>query len=284
MCLHVNVRAEFGSCVCFFFFQAEDGIRDIGVTGVQTCALPISRGPCAAHEPRSGPHRRGSRACRGCAPPGRHSTLLRSTGLRGDACGDVRRRIEIHPQLDEGSEAVPPRPPGSGGWVLARSLGGGEAGDSVKRYTTAGRHVASVALGVALFGQRAVLPSCLAVLVSCAPAAGYRAPVSVTSYDILVSRDDSLSREIGRGLRRRGYTVRTTVQGGGSATAYVLSFTQRDPEPGAPIWLYVRLADTRTGSIVAAVSAPLDSLGGTVEARARAIVDSLTQRPPLTPP
>src|SRR3712207_8634754 len=29
--------------VIFFFFQAEDGIRDIGVTGVQTCALPISR-------------------------------------------------------------------------------------------------------------------------------------------------------------------------------------------------------------------------------------------------
>ena len=27
--------------VFFFFFQAEDGIRDIGVTGVQTCALPI---------------------------------------------------------------------------------------------------------------------------------------------------------------------------------------------------------------------------------------------------
>src|SRR5882757_6754541 len=26
----------------FFFFQAEDGIRDIGVTGVQTCALPSS--------------------------------------------------------------------------------------------------------------------------------------------------------------------------------------------------------------------------------------------------
>src|SRR3712207_728873 len=28
--------------MCVFFFQAEDGIRDIGVTGVQTCALPIS--------------------------------------------------------------------------------------------------------------------------------------------------------------------------------------------------------------------------------------------------
>src|SRR5256885_5633802 len=28
--------------ICFFFFQAEDGIRDYKVTGVQTCALPIS--------------------------------------------------------------------------------------------------------------------------------------------------------------------------------------------------------------------------------------------------
>src|SRR5207253_8203408 len=30
----------------FFFFQAEDGIRDGHVTGVQTCALPIF-GPCS---------------------------------------------------------------------------------------------------------------------------------------------------------------------------------------------------------------------------------------------
>src|SRR2546430_5704845 len=32
------------SCYNFFFFQAEDGIRDLTVTGVQTCALPISIG------------------------------------------------------------------------------------------------------------------------------------------------------------------------------------------------------------------------------------------------
>src|SRR3712207_7476747 len=32
----------------FFFFQAEDGIRDIGVTGFQTCALPIWRPPLLA--------------------------------------------------------------------------------------------------------------------------------------------------------------------------------------------------------------------------------------------
>src|SRR2546429_65261 len=28
-------------CYQYFFFQAEDGIRDVAVTGVQTCALPI---------------------------------------------------------------------------------------------------------------------------------------------------------------------------------------------------------------------------------------------------
>src|SRR2546426_12349657 len=33
---------------CFFFFQAEDGIRDYKVTGVQTCALPISSPACTA--------------------------------------------------------------------------------------------------------------------------------------------------------------------------------------------------------------------------------------------
>src|SRR2546429_1325232 len=40
----------------FFFFQAEDGIRDVAVTGVQTCALPISQrkplSPCLEALPR----------------------------------------------------------------------------------------------------------------------------------------------------------------------------------------------------------------------------------------
>src|SRR2546430_10311844 len=42
----------------FFFFQAEDGIRDLTVTGVQTCALPIST-PRVRHPPNP---LRGSRA------------------------------------------------------------------------------------------------------------------------------------------------------------------------------------------------------------------------------
>src|SRR5207248_5570976 len=70
----VPVRECGGSWVgvCFFFFQAEDGIRDRTVTGVQTCALPIS----AAKKPRT------LKLPVGC----RHSSLSRapSTGTSGD--------------------------------------------------------------------------------------------------------------------------------------------------------------------------------------------------------
>src|SRR5690606_27955520 len=38
----------------FFFFQAEDGIRDFHVTGVQTCALPIWWRPAMRRPPPSG--------------------------------------------------------------------------------------------------------------------------------------------------------------------------------------------------------------------------------------
>src|SRR5437667_8093746 len=46
--------------VLFFFFQAEDGIRDRDVTGVQTCALPISPTP-SGRGPNPGDRRRRSR-------------------------------------------------------------------------------------------------------------------------------------------------------------------------------------------------------------------------------
>src|SRR5438132_14043318 len=45
----------------FFFFQAEDGIRDHCVTGVQTCALPIFRTPA--------PGRRANVPCRSAVAP-----------------------------------------------------------------------------------------------------------------------------------------------------------------------------------------------------------------------
>src|SRR2546430_5593813 len=43
---NITLFLYFKFCVYFFFFfQAEDGIRDLTVTGVQTCALPILREP-----------------------------------------------------------------------------------------------------------------------------------------------------------------------------------------------------------------------------------------------
>src|SRR5256885_13259869 len=79
--------------VFFFFFQAEDGIRDYKVTGVQTCALPISpslRGSgagCAARRGCRRSRRRPAGSPRGRAPlragrsPGRseeHTSELQS--------------------------------------------------------------------------------------------------------------------------------------------------------------------------------------------------------------
>src|SRR5438034_6378991 len=51
----VILRAYIYFLFFFFFFQAEDGIRDHCVTGVQTCALPISRARGGAREEAGGP-------------------------------------------------------------------------------------------------------------------------------------------------------------------------------------------------------------------------------------
>ena len=42
-CINDKLVSKVGECskILLFFFQAEDGIRDDLVTGVQTCALPI---------------------------------------------------------------------------------------------------------------------------------------------------------------------------------------------------------------------------------------------------
>src|SRR2546430_2982015 len=66
------------AAVCFFFFfKAEDGIRDLTVTGVQTCALPISLAASdsvhAATDPASaflalGKHARGFHGTSGVGP------------------------------------------------------------------------------------------------------------------------------------------------------------------------------------------------------------------------
>src|SRR6267378_5862917 len=65
----------------FFFFQAEDGIRDLYVTGVQTCALPILHPPpqlLVTLQPRE---EAGLRQLGGCARVGGHR---RETNRSGD--------------------------------------------------------------------------------------------------------------------------------------------------------------------------------------------------------
>src|SRR5699024_11671605 len=51
-------NAAVAYCVCFVI-QAEDGIRDRNVTGVQTCALPISCGGSSSKSPNTTPNEPG---------------------------------------------------------------------------------------------------------------------------------------------------------------------------------------------------------------------------------
>src|SRR5438874_8794111 len=73
----------------FFFFQAEDGIRDLYVIGVQTCALPIwRRGPGTGC--RGGPSHRGWRTGPSAGPRGPPSGRGRSR--RTDSAAAQARR------------------------------------------------------------------------------------------------------------------------------------------------------------------------------------------------
>ena len=120
----------------------------------------------------------------------------------------------------------------------------------------------------------------LAFVLSCAPPSHYASPSTLRGYEILITRRDSLGQGLVQGLRRRGFAVRQAVRGGSRPTAYLLVFTFRETDAPAITWLHLRLADTRTGAILRAVSAPLDSLGPTAADQARAMVDSIAAAPP----
>src|SRR3989475_3367236 len=83
-CLDTLFRATL-ACGSFFFFQAEDGIRDLTVTGVQTCALPICN-------PNTAP---GAASLR----PFRMSKALRKYNLRF-ARPDVTYNYLLSPKID----------------------------------------------------------------------------------------------------------------------------------------------------------------------------------------
>src|SRR3712207_2313045 len=99
-----------------FFFQAEDGIRDMGVTGVQTCALPISN----VSEPRL------DRACL-VVPETEARALERDLTAVLEACAALDDH-EVVPRLldalDAAGAVLSTAWPPATGMTLARYLGG----------------------------------------------------------------------------------------------------------------------------------------------------------------
>src|SRR2546430_14896615 len=116
-----------------FFFQAEDGIRDLTVTGVQTCALPIS----SLEQPREpGPDPAGRSAASRRTPPLKVEVRLFASFLtylpapdpqgavtldvpKGSTVDDVARRLRIPSDLARvvlvnGQDAEPGRPLAAG--------------------------------------------------------------------------------------------------------------------------------------------------------------------------
>src|SRR3989475_13311534 len=76
--------------VSFFFFQAEDGIRDLTVTGVQTCALPILLHRNDVARLRRGAARRRDRRVSHAAAP-----LRRAAGSGGGMSATITARTRL---------------------------------------------------------------------------------------------------------------------------------------------------------------------------------------------
>src|SRR6478735_1293514 len=105
------------SPTCQFFLQAEDGIRDYKVTGVQTCALPISSGPGIAMTqakqqidvggPRPNAWQRDQRVMRGLGVFfGEH---IEVQPFRSDLARKMLHRLDLG-----GRQAEPAQPIGAG--------------------------------------------------------------------------------------------------------------------------------------------------------------------------
>jgi hypothetical protein len=94
-------------------------------------------------------------------------------------------------------------------------------------------------------------------LLGCATRA-VRVPGDVRGYEIVVEGRDTLARAFARALGDAGFRVRSLPRGGNRPAAALVYFVFQEGPQGPPS-LYVRLADTRTGRIVAAAEQPLDS-------------------------
>lgn len=105
-------------------------------------------------------------------------------------------------------------------------------------------------------GRAAALVIATGVLGACAGRA-LRIPDDVAGYELLVPGSDSMSRALATALSREGFRVRTLVRGGNRPTAVLVHFVFREGPGDQPV-LYGRLADTRTGRVVASAAVHLD--------------------------
>src|SRR5256885_15128570 len=110
------LSAEYvGYVVVFFFFQAEDGIRDYKVTGVQTCALPIY--PARHHEPRE----RGAGRRSVGQPGGRDQAVgSRDPSRSGRRAGDDSGGLRAGPDRDRKSVGEGKRGDLGGGRIIKK--------------------------------------------------------------------------------------------------------------------------------------------------------------------
>jgi hypothetical protein len=104
---------------------------------------------------------------------------------------------------------------------------------------------------------RAAIALCVSAS-ACSAAYVVRVPEDVRGYEIVVQGTDTLSQAFARALRDAGLKVRHEPRGGTRPAAALVHFVFRERQD-APAVLYARLADTRTGLIVAAAEEPLDS-------------------------
>ena len=99
-------------------------------------------------------------------------------------------------------------------------------------------------------------------------------PQTLRGYDVLVEGKDEQSLELANAMRDHGFRVRDRVRGGSRPTLALIHFTFRERGPGEPSWLYIRLADTRSGVIVGAAAVQIDSLA-TARGRALSVVRTI---------
>src|SRR5256886_7408582 len=114
-CRATELRRQRLCCLCVdrcvFFFQAEDGIRDLTVTGVQTCALPI----CTRTSTAATSVRLGSRIGASRREPGSPPWNTRSPSIRFGPGAPPRSWREVSPrEIGRGA-----------GWGRGGNSGGG---------------------------------------------------------------------------------------------------------------------------------------------------------------